>query len=92
MCTTIDVEHFARYLASPTEIEHGVGDVLDIYMLPSGDKEFRKSFGSFLCIGVSTIPGATAFLPSNADEWSKCYSMRWFRRIAVRTNMRQRNC
>jgi hypothetical protein len=32
----------------------------------------------------SSAPGVS-FLPSNADEWSRCYSMRWFRRIAVRT-------
>jgi hypothetical protein len=27
----------------------------------SGDIVFRNSLGSFLCIGVSTIPGVTAF-------------------------------
>src|SRR5215831_4679178 len=30
----------------------------------------------------STAPGVS-FLPSNADEWSRYYSMRWFMRIAV---------
>lgn len=30
MCTTIDVEHLLRYLASLGEIEHRFGDVPDI--------------------------------------------------------------
>src|SRR5580704_409923 len=37
-------------------------------MRPSGDKDLKASLGSFLCIGVSTTPGATAFtrMPSFA--------------------------
>lgn len=30
MCTTIDVEHLPRYLASLGEIKHRLGDVTDI--------------------------------------------------------------
>src|SRR5262245_7672158 len=48
-------------------------------MLPIGDSLFRKSFGLFLCSGVSTTPGATAFtrIPSFA------YSMARQRVIAL---------
>src|SRR6476619_710935 len=50
-----------------------------VEMLPIGDSLFRKSFGLFVCIGVSTTPGATAFtrIPSFA------YSMARLRVIAL---------
>ena len=42
-------------------------------ILPIGCNVFRKSFGSSLCIGVSTIPGATALnlMPSLAYSMAK---------------------
>src|SRR5215467_4171682 len=32
---------------------------------------------------ISRSAPGVSFLPSNADEWSRYYSMRWFMRIAV---------
>jgi len=57
----VNVRHLAGDLPRLGEIEHRFGDVLGGRNLARGESVRVRSFGLFLCNGVSPTPGAAKF-------------------------------